>query len=70
MKNIHGFGLKDRLPIVIEIYFYRDRSFNVRVGSSFSDSHTQEMGVPQGTVLPITLFSLIINITQCFKMWC
>ena len=34
----------------------------------FSDSHPQEMGVPQGSILSVTLFSVKINsITQCLK---
>ena len=38
------------------------------MGSTFSDSHPQEMGVPQGSILSVTLFSVKINsITQCLK---
>ena len=34
----------------------------------FADSHPQEMGVPQGGILSVTLFSVKINsITQCLK---
>ena len=48
--------------------FLKDRYFKVRVGSSFSDSHPQEMGVPQGSILSVTLFSVKINsITKCLK---
>ena len=36
------------------------------MGSTISDSHLQEMGVPQGSILPVTLFLVKINcITQC-----
>ena len=46
--------------------FLKDRSFKVRVGSTFSDSHPQEMGVPQGSILSVPLFSVKINsIAQC-----
>ena len=39
------------------------------MGSTFSDSHPQEMGVPQGSILSVTLFSVKINsITQCLKL--
>ena len=39
-----------------------------RVGSTFSDSRPQEMGVPQGSILSVTLFSLKLNsITRCLK---
>ena len=38
------------------------------MGSTFSDSHPQEMGVPQGSILSVTFFSVKINsITQCLK---
>ena len=67
MKDLHGFGLRGRLPNFISS-FLKDRSFKVRVGSTFSDSHPQEMGVPQGSILSVTLFSVKINsITQCLK---
>ena len=49
-------------------HFLKDRSFKVRVGSTFSDSHPQEMGVPQASILSVTLFSVKINsIAQCLK---
>ena len=65
MRDLHG--LRGHLPIFIAP-FLKDRSFKVRVGSTFSDSHLQEMGVPQGSILSVTLFSVNINsITQCLK---
>ena len=41
--------------------FLENRNFRVRLGSAFSDSFDQEMGVPQGSILSVTLFSLKIN---------
>ena len=41
--------------------FIRERSFRVRVGSSLSDRYLQESGVPQGSVLSVTLFGVLIN---------
>ena len=55
MKDLHGFGLRGHLPIFIAICL-KDRSFKVWVGSAFSDSHPQEMGVLQGSILSVTLF--------------
>ena len=67
MKDLYGFGLRGRLSNFIS-NFLHDRSFKVWVGSTFSDSHPQEMGVPQGSILSVTLFSVKINsITQCLK---
>ena len=49
------------------MFVFKDRSYKVLVGSTFSDSHPQEMGVPQGCILSVTLFSVKINITQFLK---
>ena len=67
MNDLHGFGIRGHLLIVIANCL-KDRSFKVRVGSTFSDSNPQEMGVSQGSILSVTLFSVKINsITQCLK---
>ena len=41
--------------------FLHDRQFKVRVGSTLSEFFDQEMGVPQGSILSVTLFSIKIN---------
>ena len=67
MKDLHIFGLRGHLLNFIS-NFLKDRSFKVGVGSTFSDSHPQEMGLPQDSILSVTLFSVKINsITQCLK---
>jgi hypothetical protein len=38
--------------------FLSDRAFNVGVNSTYSDIQEQEMGVPQGSILSVTLFSI------------
>jgi hypothetical protein len=44
-----------------------NRQFRVRVGSCLSDAYPLEMGVPQGSILSVTLVVLNINsIVQCF----
>ena len=48
------------MPIFIT-KFLENRNFKVRLGSTFSDVFDQEMGVPQGSILSVTLFSLKIN---------
>ena len=67
MKDLHSFGLRGRLPNFIS-KFLQERYFKVRVGYIFSDSHPQEMDVPQGSILSVTLFSVKNNsITQCLN---
>ena len=41
--------------------FLANRKFKVKVGNTFSTLHNQEEGVPQGSVLSVTLFALAIN---------
>jgi hypothetical protein len=41
--------------------FLSDREFNVRVNSTYSDIQEKEMGVPQRSILSVTLFSIKIN---------
>ena len=53
-------GLKGNMPNFIS-NFLSNRQFNVRVNSTMSDLYDQEMGVPQGSILSVTLFSLKIN---------
>ena len=60
LKDLHDLGFRGRLPEFI-LNFLGDRAFRVRVGSTLSDLHEQEMGVPQGSILSVTLFSIKIN---------
>ena len=48
------------MPVFIS-KFLENRNFRVRLGSTLSDHFVQEMGVPQGSILSVTLFSLKIN---------
>jgi len=50
----------NRLPLFIES-FLKNRQFHVRLGFSYSDLFDQEMGVPQGSILSVTLFGLKSN---------
>jgi ribonuclease HI len=60
MQDLHNFGIRGRLAYFISS-FLKDRQFKVRVGNTLSDPHEQEMGVPQGCILSVTLFSVKIN---------
>ena len=60
LKDLHEAGLRGRMPIFIS-KFLENRNFRVRLGSTLSDPFEQEMGIPQGSILSVTLFSLKIN---------
>ena len=60
MRDRSYFGLKARLPHFID-NFLSNRNFKVRVGTTLSDLQGQEEGVPQGSILSVTLFSIKIN---------
>ena len=60
MKDLHKAGLRGRMIAFIKS-FLTNRVFRVRLGSVLSELHDQEMGVPQGSILSVTLFILKIN---------
>ena len=65
MKNLHEIELRGRLPMFAE-NFLKDGSLNVRLGATISDELEQEMGVPQGSIHSVTLFSIKVNsIANC-----
>ena len=65
MQDLYDFGLRGRLSMFIKNFLF-ERTFRVRVGSTFSNSQHQEEGVPQGSILSVTLFSIKINyIVKC-----
>ena len=70
-RDLHTAGLRGRMPVFIQ-NFLSIRVFRVRLGSVYSNIHHQEMGVPQGSILSVTLFILKINsianiIPSCFE---
>ena len=60
MRDLYDLGIRGRLPMFVAS-FLSNRRFRVRIGTVLSDPHDQELGVPQGSVLSVTLFSLKIN---------
>ena len=60
MRDLSDFGLKGRLPHFIDNFLF-NRNFKVRVATTLSDLQGQEEGVPQGSILSVTLFSIKIN---------
>ena len=58
-------GLRGRMPIFIA-NFLINRKFSVRIGGTLSEIYDQEEGVPKGSILAVTLFSMKINsIMKC-----
>ena len=60
LKTLHSWGFRGHLPLLLQ-GFLRNRSFRVRVGDVLSSRHTFDNGVPQGSVLSVTLFAIAIN---------
>ena len=60
LKDLHDMGIRGHLAQYIT-KFLENRIFKVKLGSSFSDWQTQEEGVPQGSILSVTLFIIKIN---------
>jgi ribonuclease HI len=65
LSDLFNAGLRGHLPTFIS-RFLEGREFRVRMSNTYSDLHSQEMGVPQGCVLSVTLFNLKVNsIVSC-----
>jgi hypothetical protein len=60
LRDLSEAGLRGRLPRFISD-FLANRQFRVRVGTCLSDAYNQEMGVPQGSILSVSLFILKTN---------
>ena len=60
LRDLHEFGVKGRLANFVES-FLANRSIQVRVGSTLSDTFGLSQDVPQGSILSTTLFNIKIN---------
>lgn len=60
LQDLVHVGIRGRMFNCIA-NFLKDRTFQVRLGTTLSASFVQENGVPQGCVLSVTLFLLKIN---------
>ena len=56
----HYFGLKDTALQWLSFYV-SDRQFSVQIGNSFSQTHTINFSVPQGSILGPVLFSCCVS---------
>ena len=60
LKDLYKTGIKGNLATSIK-NFLSHRTFTVQHGNTSSDIYKQETGVPQGSILSVTLFILKIN---------
>ena len=60
LRDLHKFGVNGRLANFVES-FLANRSIQVRVGSTLSDTFGLSQGVLQGNILSTTLFNIKIN---------
>ena len=60
LRDLHELGFRGRLLCFIS-NFPSDRLFQVKIGSTLSDFHVQENGVPQGSILSPVLFNIKID---------
>ena len=60
VRTLHSMDLRGNLPKYIR-NFLACRNFKTLISTKYSSAHIQEQGVPQGSVISCTLFSLAIN---------
>ena len=60
LRDLHESGIRGHMASFIQ-GFLDNRKFQVRVGNTYSTMKELEMGVPQGSILSVTLFVLKIN---------
>ena len=60
LMKAHRHGIRGHMGLFLH-NFMKERVFRVRVGNRLSDQFYQENGVPQGGVLSVALFTLLIN---------
>ena len=61
----YNFGIRGKLSTYIQS-FLKNRTFRTKIGTTLSEPHRLDQGVPQGGVLSCTLFSIAINnILKC-----
>ena len=58
--DLYNMGLRGYLPKFVQGFLHH-RTFQVRVKNHLSPIYTQEMGIPQGAILSVTLFAVKIN---------
>ena len=60
LETIYNVGIRGRLAYFIQNFLHK-RTFKVQIANTKSPEYIQEQGVPQGSVLSVTLFAIAIN---------
>lgn len=60
IDQLQNIDLQGNLPVFIQS-FLTSRTFSVRIHNTFSSTYSTSKGVPQGSVISPTLFSIAIN---------
>ena len=60
LRDMHSMGLRGLIPKFIS-EFLKHRTFKIKLQNHLSESFTQDMGIPQGSVLSVLLFAIKIN---------
>lgn len=60
MRKIHSWGFRGNLPKFLSDFMH-NRIFRVRLGDTLSTVRPLENGIPQGSILSVTLFLIAIN---------
>ena len=60
LRKLFKYGIRGRMGSFIQ-GFLSHRLFRVRVGNHLSSAFSQENGIPQGGVLSVALFAIMIN---------
>ncbi|KAF2352584.1 Reverse transcriptase domain [Trinorchestia longiramus] len=60
LKTLHGYGLRGNMAMYAQ-EFLGERSLLVKVGGTLSPMQVQHVGLPQGSVMSCTLFSVGLN---------
>lgn len=60
LQKLYNMGFRGRLPNFIQ-KFISSRKFQVVIGNVMSSVYEQQNGIPQGSVIAVTLFLIMIN---------
>lgn len=65
LQKLQEYGLKGHLPNFIQ-NFLQHRTFQVKIGNTYSDEQTQENGIQQGSLISVLGFlAAIDDVTKC-----